>query len=437
MTAGETLLKVADYPFAYTFVMLVGGIFGFSIIENKLLLLGIAGALGTFLTIVDPWGLYVKYQLRNRLNKLSRQSSKVFPEIKFHFKAINSRAMGIEIDRIIGMIYFALGLFIFIIAMWSPYSFADNFIIKDKNQNTVCNTNCIQISSSIVAITAMYILSISGRKKWNELDRKLEVAAMHQFSIGHEYATKAAVENMTRSIDLGDWTSAEEWAKEIRKEIDNKKGKREVIIKSAEFVFRLLHEDSIVISESCSGILNAKQYFGITANMWNQIKRSGTHVMVDEIDLRRKIDNFYNLIVDYNKLSSQLNNIVDILIKEQMTNVFLKKIRNIRYFVQYSGTHSDPNLVGCALFKIHPLKHRQNVSVSPLQLDIEFQNEPTIIAKSENDFARFDLAWKTVLIELEKNDDIPKLKEILDKIMTDNQTLISVYEDKIAAQWKV
>ena len=434
MTAGETLLKVADYPFAYSFVILLGGTFGFGLTENKILLLGIAGAFGTFLTIVDPGGIFVKNQLKNRLK--NRDVKSLFPEIKYFHKAIDTRAIGIENDRIIGMIYFAISIILFIIAIWSPYSFVDNFHIKDKNGQVILGSLPIQIISTILSFVIVYILGKIGKTKWNELDKKLEVAAMHQFSIGNEYATKTTVENMTRAVDLGDWASAEEWAQELKEEIENKKGKREIIIKSAEFVYRLLHEDSIAISESCLSILNSKQYYGITANMWTQIKRSGTHLMIEDKDLRKKIDEFYNLISSFGNISGRLNRTTEILIREQMTKVFLKNVRNIRYFIQHLGTYSDPNLVGCALFKIHPLESRQNETVSAKQLDIEFQNEPTITVTSKGDFDRFDSAWQAVLSELEKNPEVPLVKEMLDKIITENQNLISIYEEHIALQWK-
>ncbi len=333
MTAGETLLKVADYPFAYSFVILLGAIFGFGLSENKILILGIAGAFGTFLTIVDPWGFYVRWQLKKGLNKITK-TKKIFPELKFHIKALDSRAIGIEIDRIIGMFYFVISIFTFIVAMWGSSSFANNLIIRDSNQNIILGDLYIRTISSVVAIIAMVILATISRRKWKELDKKLEVAAMHQFSIGHEYATKTTVENMTRAIDLGDWTSAEEWAQELKEEIENKKGKREIIIKSAEIVFRPLHEDSMNIESTCQGILNAKNYYGITSNTWDQLKRSGVHLMIEDADLRHRIESFYNTIYDYNKLSSRINTDTDNLIKQSMSNSFGKKVIAIRYFVK-------------------------------------------------------------------------------------------------------
>lgn len=435
MTAGETLLKVADYPFAYSFVILVGGIFGFGLSENKILILGLAGALGTFLTIVDPWGLYVRWQLNRGLNKIVK-TRQIFPDLKYYAKALNSRSIGIEIDRIIGMFYFAIIIFVFMVTIWWSSSFTNNLVIRDTYQNILLGDLHVRVISSIVAIIALWILAIISRRKWRELDKKLEVAAMHQFSIGNEYATKATIENMTRAVDLGDWASAEEWAQELKEEIDNKKGKREIIIKSAELIFRPLHEDSMNIELSYQGILNAKNYYGITSNIWDQLKRSGTHLMIEDADLRHRIENFYKKTLDYNKLASQINADTDELIKESMSTVFGRKVKSIRYLTKHRDAVQDPILIGCALFNIHPIDHVKEVE--RLQVDIQFSGEESMNAhKDDEDFKKFDDGWKMILQSVNEDKDVQKLKSLLNEIMIENNKLLSVYKNRIEMQWRV
>lgn len=434
MTSGETLLKVADYPFAYTVVILAGGILGIGLTENKILLLGISGALGTFLTIVDPLGIRVRSQIKNRLKKKDLKS--IFPEMKYFLHSIETRAIGIEVDKIIGMLYFVISIGLFIMAVLLSNSLMSSFIIKDNNENVILDRSYIQLILLITSLAVVLILEKIRKRKWNELDKKLEIAAMHQFSIGNEYATKTTVENMTRAIDLGDWASAEEWAQELKEEIANKKGKREVIIKSAELVFRPLHEDSVNIDISCKGILDRKSYYGIASNVWVQLKNSGIHLMIEEANLRHRIENFYSKINQYGTLASRINTDTERLIKESMSTAFGRKIKAIRYLVWDYDTSSDPNLIGCALFDLHPLDYYKKFT--RLQVDIQFSDENSMNAHKENeDFDKFDKGWQTVLQAVRENTDVKKLKNLLDEIMIENNKLLKIYGERIEMQWKV
>ena len=95
MAVGETLLKFTDYPFAYSILGLFSGIIGFSLSENHLVYLGIAGALGTFLTILDPIGWLIRDGAKSRIKLNQKSYLKPDEIIDVHYKmsAIKSKTI--------------------------------------------------------------------------------------------------------------------------------------------------------------------------------------------------------------------------------------------------------------------------------------------------------------------------------------------------------
>jgi len=69
MATGETILKFTDYPFAYSIIGIGLSMFGFSLGQNQLVFLGLAGAFGTFLATVDPLGAAIRRVEGNHLTK--------------------------------------------------------------------------------------------------------------------------------------------------------------------------------------------------------------------------------------------------------------------------------------------------------------------------------------------------------------------------------
>src|SRR2546428_12958636 len=109
MASGETLLKLSDYPFAYSLIGLLAIVFGFELTQHNLIYFGLAGALGTLLTIIDPFGMLVKKNIKKKLENSSDKDVKLITyEKEYANQAVNTKAIGVEIDKIIGIFYFAV-----------------------------------------------------------------------------------------------------------------------------------------------------------------------------------------------------------------------------------------------------------------------------------------------------------------------------------------
>ena len=68
MTAGETLLKVTDFPFSYTVIAITFLVLDINFDDKKILiLLATAGALGTLLSVTNPVGRLLKYWLKKNI----------------------------------------------------------------------------------------------------------------------------------------------------------------------------------------------------------------------------------------------------------------------------------------------------------------------------------------------------------------------------------
>ncbi len=66
MASGETLLKVADFPFSYSLMAIILSAIGSDFQgANLYVYVSVAGSLGTFLTIIDPVGRILRRALRS------------------------------------------------------------------------------------------------------------------------------------------------------------------------------------------------------------------------------------------------------------------------------------------------------------------------------------------------------------------------------------
>src|SRR3989338_226153 len=117
MTAGETILKFTDYPFAYSFMGIILGGIGFEFSQNHILFLGIAGTIGTLFTLADPIGRFIRKRAEKRIDKkLSNSKERNEPTtINFMKSSLKSRSIAIEIDKMVGLWYFVITAIIFTI----------------------------------------------------------------------------------------------------------------------------------------------------------------------------------------------------------------------------------------------------------------------------------------------------------------------------------
>lgn len=439
MAVGEAILKVTDYPFAYSAIFIILAILGLEVFdEESYPYLAIAGILGTFLVIVDPLGWIVKgYILFSAKPTFVKKQDKKnrWDNVK---SAFNTKAIDLEKDKIVSMLYFLFILIIFFVALNSYDQFAQRFEINFENIQ--CDVKCIRDTVLTPLGIGIFLVIIVIGAKGIKLPRKAEVVSSYLFAIGTTDIPRETVESISRFIELGDWKTAEYWEEKIHEDLKYKRGKREIIIKAAETIFRPLHEESVTIEQNINRINENKKYTEIPVQTWTKIKNESAHVMIDDTDFRKRITDFYNKISDYNKLIIKSNRRIEKLIIETASKVYSKEIRGLRYWViDKEGTHSSPETFDCVMNNIHPLKVYKNSK--PLQVDVEFKkngNDLTDTMKpAHTEFHKFDEFWEQITNLVNTDPDILKIRQLCTEIEVENKKLQIKYTQQIELQWKV
>jgi hypothetical protein len=140
-----------------------------------------------------------------------------------------------------------------------------------------------------------------------------------------------------------------------------------------------------------------------------------------------------------------LNSKTESILVQYASQTFGKKIRDLRYNVQYSKNnevHIAPvGLVSCALFNIHPLQFYKEENIVPHQLDMEVRdpannsrNQPTNDASA---FKLFDEMWERLLKDINKDPAYAELKKIFHFIDHENSDLMTIYEENIRMELNV
>lgn len=444
MPVGETFLKFTDYPFAYSLVIISAKIGGFSISQNQFLIFGLAGALGTLLAIIDFPGWIIRRRLEKNIN-LRPEKDELYDDKKYAISAINTRSITFEVDKLTGLVYFVFTAIVFLAGGIGSIHLSDSLVIYDTNNQIVFDSWQIRIFIIVGAIVLLGILSIILDKKWKEMNGKLLVAGFHKFAINNEFALESSIQNMTRSVEQNDWNIAKDWQEKIRIEIKHKKNKRELIIKSAETIYRPLHEESSKITDLIRQTSSGKYYSTFPIDNWSNIVLKSNYFLIEE-NIFHKIRGFYEKINEYNKLKDKFTRKTESLILKYASATFGKKIRELRYHVQYTENdvpHSaQSNLVSCALFNIHPLQFYTEEGIIPHQLDMEVidpvnsssRNHPT---NSSSDFKLFDEMWEHLLKDIDNDSEYIQLRKLFDFINYENSNLIPIYEDKIRMELNV
>lgn len=437
MAVGETLLKITDYPFAYSAVFIFLAIGGYDIFdENALPFLVIGGILGTFLTIVDPFGMLVKgYVLFSSKQDLTKTHKERWDYAK---SAFYTKSMNFEKEKIVGIIYFLLLITAFLFAINYTESFSKRFEIEIQNIN--CDSNCVKESINTIIGFFGFIILISMFVKGYQLVSKAKIVSTYLFSIGNPDIPQETKESISKFIDLGDWKTAEHWGKKLEEDLLLKRGKRDIIIKSAESVFRPLHEESRNIDRELKQMKEIYRYNTISPQKWTKLVNEGAHVMIDDSSLRKQIHDFYEKISQYNLFAQKVNRKVENIIKTTGSEIYNKNIRGLRYWVQEkSGIHTNPETFSCLLYNIHPSKMHEESK--PLQVDVNYKkngNDETEVMKvGHPEFHKFDEFWHKASELFEKDSELKELRTLCEEISKENIILQDKYGEQIELQWKM
>ena len=437
MVAGESFLKIVDYPFAYSVVAITGAIFGFSISANKIFLLGIAGALGTFLSIVDPLGWVVRKRLKNNPPITDKKVN--YEETESYFlgreSILRSRAITIEIDKIISTIYFAFTAGIFLIGIVSSPFLADNFIIHNKSNEIICDSNCIKIPTFIGASFVCIVLGIIGQRRWSDLTEKLAIAITHQKAISNEFVTTNSLENMTRSIEQNDWVTAYEWGEKIEKEIQFKIGKKDKISRAIDNVLRPLYNENTIITTKTIEIEKKKQHEFLPTEAWQKISQNLLFSNLDDVPLKRRIHEFYDKIKTYNDgLHVIITKTNDIINANTASSYNKSRARDVQAWFNTSIELKSPNLSMCALFCIHPKDYfplSANATFSYVRMvhtssagDVEYNTTPSEITIFED-------LWRNTMVQVNSDNEILQFRELFSNIKSSSSSLEVEYKTAI------
>ncbi|QLH11478.1 hypothetical protein [Nitrosarchaeum sp. AC2] len=229
MTAGETLLKISDYPFAYSFITILLVSLGYGFVNNHYLFLTAAGFFGTSLVIIDPVGKFVIRGLKKNLRKtfpsnLSKQQEQL---LQYHLSAIDIKSIRTEVDRIVSFLYFISLMLFFILAIGLSQSFVDILVITNQTDQIICDSNCIRILGIIFPTILASFLIHEARKMKKELIERTTMAGFYRFNLDLKSPTKASKDSFGRAIEQGDWGLAKWWQTQIAKETTSQEGFQE------------------------------------------------------------------------------------------------------------------------------------------------------------------------------------------------------------------
>lgn len=437
MTSGETILKLTDYPFSYSILGLVSGIIGFSLSENHLVYLGISGALGTFLTILDPIGWLIRdgAQSRIKLDKKSHLEIDEIIDVQYKMSALKSKSINYEIDKIIGTFYFIILLAFFILAVSAPIPFVERLIIFDSEKIPICSELCFRVIYASLGIIALVTLSIKALQFKKNLDEKIDVAGYHQIAINDDNATQTSVESMTRAIEQNDWEIAKLWKGKIKEEIKYKKGKRELIIKSADTVYSPLHLESSKFKIYLEGIM-ANRFTDFKTEQWNKIKQNSLQSIIEDTNFRHRIEEFYKKLDDYNFIVHRIYGELSKIINNNFSNAFNKNVQGVEFHIDTPNSGNTIHLHTYAMAELHPMELQSTShKFGSFKLKIITGKQSSNLEYTE--LSLFDDVWKLVIEDVKKNNLLSKIKQYLNDLKIENDKLMKIYSEKIEMQWKV
>ena len=438
MVAGETILKLTDFPFSYSIIGILSGVLGFGISDNYLIFLGVAGAFGTFLTITDPIGWLLRKNEEDRIKKGYdvKHNPELTLEKQFKISALRTKSITFEFKKIIGLFYFIIILFFFLAATIPPDALLfEKLIIKNNDGEALCDILCFKISYLSISSAALIILVIKANRFWKDLDKKIEIAGFHQIAINNDNATQTSVENMTRAVEQNDWALAKIWQGKIEEEIKYKKGKRELIIKAADMVVSPLHFEA---SEFQKYLQNRTidPFREFNTAEWTKIKQNSLQSIVEDTNLRRRIESFYNTLNDYNKIVPKLFSEMNKIINKNFSEVFNKNVSGVEFYLDLPNSGNTVHLQTCALFEINPMEFDH----PPREFGsfrLRIQNGDQIRDAQYTKLNDFDKVWQLVLEDVKNNNMIIKIKKYLAELEINNNKLMKIYSEKIGMQRNV
>lgn len=224
MAIGETILKVTGFPFAYSFMVILFRMFGWSIDSNDYIpFLIVTGTVGTFLSIIDPIGKLVSailYIQAMRLYKdLKEEIDKGISSYEHLETTFKDNTIKTEVGKTVGIIYFLILIVLFLIAIFSS-SFLET-AFSELIDEEKCDKNCIQANASILIVAGIIVLGIIIKKNGRTLLGNVLIVNYYQFCVYSDNCLTSTIENYGRAIESGNWGTAQKWGGKAQIEWEN------------------------------------------------------------------------------------------------------------------------------------------------------------------------------------------------------------------------
>jgi len=225
MPIGETLLKITDYPFSFStiFVMLTN--FGINPLgENGYFFLGLAGFVGTFLATVDPVGRWVRWYFMGFGRRKFFRTESTITDWSYQRSAYYTKSIEFEKEKLVSTIYFLISILFFTTLV------TNLSILEEKIGSGIllmdCDINCISNGMLTILLIMFSIIFAYMILNGINMNKKAEIVALYLFCISSPAVSKTTVESISRSIDIGDWKTAEYWKEKLIQEIKYEEGFR-------------------------------------------------------------------------------------------------------------------------------------------------------------------------------------------------------------------
>ncbi|MGY5148631.1 MAG: hypothetical protein ACW9W3_01040 [Candidatus Nitrosopumilus sp. bin_68KS] len=436
MTVGETLLKITDYPFAYSLVGILTLWIGIDVPDDKFTyLLAISGSLGTLLVISNPIGRYLANTLKHNFGrrKIASFQSNQSNDFKYCIRAIETNSIKTEINKIVSLMYFALIIAIFGFAVGLSETLRQSLIFYQDNI-PLCDSNCLMFTIPPICTIFLGILLLVLVKDWPKVIHYAEIAGVYQLSISSEFVTSVSRSNMGKVIEQNDWPTAEEWAKIIETEIKTEKGKKDFNIEAINQIYRPLYEESIQNDVAAKNILENKVNTTFSSKEWDHIQLVTRNLMIKDQNLINKIDLLYAKIKDYNQFPPTLENQIKSIIHREATKFYGMNVDDVHYYFRLKTSGSSPALWDCLRAKQHPLER----NTSPYDyrvIELRTSDKSSKELKDPEEVVRFDELWDILLEKVDGEINLSKLEEQVKEIQSLNNELKPVFEEKIKKQW--
>ena len=447
MAAGETLLKISDYPFSYSIVGIALSLLGYQLSsENFLTYVAIAGFVGTFIIATEPLGRLIKFITKKLPTPKKSELIKTKQYSTVINQGIESKPITLEIEKIVHFLYFAIALGFSYIGIAFSELIAKKFIILDAENIPICDLDCLRFWGFFVIAGAMIILGIIGGIRLQQLRKRTIFAGVFQGSINSKFISTQTISSMERSLEIGDWRSVENWATRIAAEVKNELSLQKTRQnKTSEHISSLL-------SEFSNATENANEQYGLVNWKMDEVLNDFAlshslliHLFTDKKNINTYKDFFQikNVLSELDKhdkdLDEQLSNKLNHLVDDIISNSNLVEQANKLMQNNETNEQLDSKSFNMVFKKYLLLENRENILITPIREQTLFHvilSNAGVIATLNRDSAdmlaeklnnlvpEFDSISEAHKTKTEKLHSLrTKLKQKLEKLVDENKVL--------------